>query len=89
MFNIDEMKRMDYPKYSKYLDKNPNHYEIGKYHDFDLAVQKSIEIAEVPAKLGLASGTTTEVIELVTKQYGLFENEMVTDGYVVVAHDEG
>ena len=88
MFNIDEMKTMDYQRYSEYLDENPKYQEIGKYDSLDIAVEKSIMIAEVPEKFGLPSDTTTAVIKMVTEQYGMWSNEMVDDGYVVVAEYE-
>ena len=88
MFNIDEMKIMDYPSYAEYLVLNPSYQEIGKYDSLDIAVEKSIMIAEVPEKFGLPSDTTTAVIKMVTEQYGMWSNEMVDDGYVVVAEYE-
>ena len=81
---MDEVRTMDFQKYKEYLEENPNHHEIGKYDDFEVAVEKSIEVSEIPEKLGLPSDSTTKVIKMVTEQYGLWGNEMVDDGYVVV-----
>tara|TARA_Y100001970_G_scaffold175888_1_gene214453 strand:+ start:1462 stop:1713 length:252 start_codon:yes stop_codon:yes gene_type:complete len=80
---MNEIQTMDFQRYSEYID-GKSVLEIGKFDDYDIAIEIAYHIEEVPAKFGLDKTAKSEIIRFVIEEPSKWSTTLSIDGFIVL-----